>query len=165
MGRSFIHFVTNHMFDRQTNRFIVTRPPCIHCSVIISGNNGYVVGASIVYSWETFDIWHWWCEICDNLLAIICWLVFHRLNSECATHDVHICSCQPMKVPLPSDNVVVRECRCGSDGSALITDVASVLACGNNEHNKLGLNQRQGFLMAMKNMFNKVQCDKCHRSR
>jgi len=74
-------------------------------------------------------------------------------------------SCQPMKVPLPSDNVVVRECRCGCDGSALITDVASVLACGNNEHNKLGLNQRQGFLMAMKNMFNKVQCNKCHRDR
>jgi len=70
------------------------------------------------------------------------------------------CSCvhssQPMKVPLPSENVVVRHCRCGYDGSALITDVASVLACGNNEYNKLGLNQRQGFLMSMKNMFNKV---------
>jgi len=62
-----------------------------------------------------------------------------------------------MKVPLPSDDVVVRDCRCGYDGSALITDVASVLACGNNEYNKLGLNQRQGFLMAMKNIFNKVQ--------
>ena len=51
---------------------------------------------------------------------------------------------------------MVRDCRCGHDGSALITDVASVLACGNNEHNKLGLNERQGFLMAMKNIFNKV---------
>ena len=61
-----------------------------------------------------------------------------------------------MKVPLPSENVMVRDCRCGHDGSALITDVASVLACGNNEHNKLGLNERQGFLMAMKNIFNKV---------
>jgi len=69
-----------------------------------------------------------------------------------------VCSCKPMTVPLPSDNVVVRDCRCGYDGSALITDVASVLACGNNEHNKLGLNQRQGFLMSMKNMFNKVRC-------
>ena len=38
----------------------------------------------------------------------------------------------------------------------LLTDVGSVLACGNNEYNKLGLNQRQGFLMAMKNIFNKV---------
>jgi len=65
-------------------------------------------------------------------------------------------SCRPVKVPLPSDNVAVRDCRCGHDGSALITDVASVLACGNNEHNKLGLNERQGFLMAMKNIFNKV---------
>jgi len=67
-----------------------------------------------------------------------------------------VSSCQPMRVPLPSDVVMVRECRCGHDGSVLVTDVASVLACGNNEHNKLGLNQRQGFLMAMKNIFNKV---------
>ena len=42
----------------------------------------------------------------------------------------------------------------------LLTDVGSVLACGNNEHNKLGLNQRQGFLMAMKNIFNKVEEEK-----
>ena len=70
-----------------------------------------------------------------------------------------VSSCRPVKVPLPSDNVVVRDCRCGHDGSALITDVASVLACGNNEHNKLGLNERQGFLMAMKNIFNKVKMD------
>ena len=52
--------------------------------------------------------------------------------------------------------VCVRECRCGLDGTILLTEVGSVLACGNNEHNKLGLNQRQGFLMAMKNIFNKV---------
>jgi len=71
---------------------------------------------------------------------------------------VAVSSCRPVKVPLPSDNVVVRDCRCGLDGSALLTDVASVLACGNNEHNKLGLNERQGFLMAMKNIFNKVHC-------
>ena len=61
-----------------------------------------------------------------------------------------------MEVTLPECDVVVRECRAGCDGSVLITDVGSVLACGSNEHNKLGLNQRQGFLMTMKNMFNKV---------
>lgn len=30
---------------------------------------------------------------------------------------------------------------CGSDGSFLLTQSGKVLACGSNEHNKLGLNQ------------------------
>ena len=64
--------------------------------------------------------------------------------------------CQPTEVML-TDNVCVRDVRCGVDGTMLLTDVGSVLACGNNEYNKLGLNQRQGFLMAMKQIFNKVQ--------
>lgn len=55
-----------------------------------------------------------------------------------------------------ADPVAVVDCRAGIDGTALLTDVGSVLACGNNDFNKLGLNQRQGFLMAMKNIFNKV---------
>lgn len=55
-----------------------------------------------------------------------------------------------------TEKVLVRDCRCGRDGTMLLTDVRSVLACGSNEHNKLGMNQRQGFLMSMKNMFNKV---------
>ena len=55
-----------------------------------------------------------------------------------------------------SDSVCVRDVRCGKDGTMLLTDVGSVLACGNNEFNKLGLNARQGFLMAMKNIFTKV---------
>jgi len=40
MGTNFIRFVTNHAFDRhtdrQTDRFIVTRPPCIQCSAVIT---------------------------------------------------------------------------------------------------------------------------------
>ena len=61
-----------------------------------------------------------------------------------------------MEVSLPERDVVIRDCRAGYDGSVLISDVGNIFACGNNEHNKLGLNQRQGFLMTMKNMFNKV---------
>ena len=64
-------------------------------------------------------------------------------------------SCQPQEVQF-TEKVHVRDCRCGRDGTMLITDVRNVLACGNNEQNKLGLNQRQGFLMAMKNMFTKA---------
>ncbi len=56
-----------------------------------------------------------------------------------------------------ADKVCVRDVRCGRDGTMLLTDVGSVLACGNNEQNKLGLNARQGFLMAMKNIFTKVR--------
>ena len=51
---------------------------------------------------------------------------------------------------------MVQKVRCGIDGTMLLTDVGSVFACGSNEYNKLGLNQRQGFLMAMKNIFTKV---------
>ena len=64
-----------------------------------------------------------------------------------------------------TESVCVREVRCGVDGTVLLTEVGSVLACGNNEHNKLGLNQRQGFLMAMKNIFNKVRIYMCMRIR
>ena len=65
-------------------------------------------------------------------------------------------SCEPMQVVF-TDSVCVRDVRCGRDGTMLLTDVGSVLACGNNEYNKLGLNARQGFLMAMKNIFTKVR--------
>jgi len=34
MGTRFIRFLTNHAFDRQTDSFIVTRPPCIQCSAV-----------------------------------------------------------------------------------------------------------------------------------
>ena len=54
------------------------------------------------------------------------------------------------------ERVCVRQCFCGKDGTMLLTDVGSVLACGSNQYNKLGLNHRVGFLMAMKNIFNKV---------
>lgn len=69
---------------------------------------------------------------------------------------VFVYRCTPQQVTF-SDTVMVRDVRCGPDGTMLLTDVGSVLACGNNEHNKLGLNNRQGFLMAMKNIFNKVR--------
>jgi NIMA (never in mitosis gene a)-related kinase len=55
--------------------------------------------------------------------------------------------CEPVKMV---------EARCGVDGTMLLTDMGGVFACGSNEHNKLGLNHRQGFLMAMKNIFTKV---------
>ena len=40
-----------------------------------------------------------------------------------------------------------------------LTEVGVVLATGSNEFNKIGLNNRQGFLMAMKNIFTKTEVD------
>ena len=71
------------------------------------------------------------------------------------THHVSCNSCQPVRVEI-EEPVVFRDVQCGVDGTIFITDMGGVFACGSNEHNKLGLNNRQGFLMAMKNIFTKV---------
>ncbi|XP_078620370.1 uncharacterized protein LOC144887197 [Branchiostoma floridae x Branchiostoma japonicum] len=62
----------------------------------------------------------------------------------------------PQEVQI-SEPVFIREVKCGVDGTMFLTDMGSVLACGNNENNKLGLNHRQGFLRAMKNLLQKVE--------
>ncbi|XP_074661631.1 serine/threonine-protein kinase Nek8-like [Tubulanus polymorphus] len=67
--------------------------------------------------------------------------------------------CFPQEVTI-SEPVFAREVYCGDDGTMLLTDVGSVLAFGSNCFNKLGLNHRQGFLMAMKNIFNKTEVEK-----
>nr|KAG5703861.1 hypothetical protein BaRGS_031495 [Batillaria attramentaria] len=64
-------------------------------------------------------------------------------------------SCQPMRVQI-EEPVVFRDVKCGVDGTMFLTDMGGVFACGSNQHNKLGLNNRQGFLMAMKNIFTKL---------
>ena len=64
-------------------------------------------------------------------------------------------SCEPKEVEI-EDPVLIQQGKCGIDGTMFLTDMGCLLACGNNENNKLGLNNRQGFLMAMKNIFAKV---------
>lgn len=49
---------------------------------------------------------------------------------------------------------LIRYAVCGVDGTMLITDGGNLLAAGSNADNKLGLNCRVGFLMAMKTWFN-----------
>lgn len=71
-----------------------------------------------------------------------------------------LCRCEPQEVTIP-EPVFIQDVKCGIDGTMFLTDVGMLLACGNNEDNKLGLNNRQGFLMAMKNMFSKVKCHYC----
>ena len=60
--------------------------------------------------------------------------------------------CKPTQVLFAEPRVRVLDVACGVDGSMLRTELG-VYACGSNRHNKLGLNPRQGFLMAMKNIF------------
>ncbi|XP_062510211.1 X-linked retinitis pigmentosa GTPase regulator-like isoform X2 [Corticium candelabrum] len=57
----------------------------------------------------------------------------------------------PVEVNVSS---LIRHAVCGVDGTMLITDGGKLLAAGSNADNKLGLNNRVGFLMAMKNLFN-----------
>jgi hypothetical protein len=64
--------------------------------------------------------------------------------------------CIPTEVSI-NEKALIRDVRCGVDGTMFITDVGSVYACGNNMDNKLGLNNRFGFIMAMKNIFTKVR--------
>ncbi|XP_070545873.1 uncharacterized protein [Ptychodera flava] len=66
--------------------------------------------------------------------------------------------CEPMEVSI-SEPVFIREVKCGVDGSMFLTDMGCLLACGSNEDNKLGLNNRQGFLMAMKNIFTRTEVE------
>ncbi|PAA73005.1 hypothetical protein BOX15_Mlig022512g1 [Macrostomum lignano] len=46
----------------------------------------------------------------------------------------------PQPVSLPVKRQLIVGACCGSDGSFLLTDGGRVLACGSNEHNKLGFN-------------------------
>lgn len=69
--------------------------------------------------------------------------------------DAINCSCQPQELRI-EEPVVIRDVFCWVDGTMFLTDVGSVYACGSNSDNKLGLNNRQGFIMAMKNIFTKV---------
>eukprot|EP00105_Crassostrea_gigas_P014524 XP_011431212.1 PREDICTED: uncharacterized protein LOC105330955 isoform X3 [Crassostrea gigas] len=71
------------------------------------------------------------------------------------TEDNH---CQPQELRI-EEPVVIRDVFCGVDGTMFLTDVGSVYACGSNSDNKLGLNNRQGFIMAMKNIFTKTEVE------
>lgn len=44
------------------------------------------------------------------------------------------------QVEIPK-SAVISSVSCGSDGTFFLTEAGKVLACGNNEFNKLGLNQ------------------------
>ncbi|KAL4216374.1 hypothetical protein ACF0H5_024101 [Mactra antiquata] len=67
--------------------------------------------------------------------------------------------CQPMKVTI-TEPVLIHEVFCGHDGTMFLTEEGMrVLACGSNTDNKLGLNQRQGILGAMKNIFIRTEVE------
>ncbi|CAE1157357.1 Serine/threonine-protein kinase nekl-2,Serine/threonine-protein kinase Nek8,Serine/threonine-protein kinase Nek3,Serine/threonine-protein kinase Nek1,Serine/threonine-protein kinase Nek5,Serine/threonine-protein kinase Nek2,Probable serine/threonine-protein kinase nek3,Serine/threonine-protein kinase Nek4 [Acanthosepion pharaonis] len=66
--------------------------------------------------------------------------------------------CKPMQIQIV-EPVVIVDIHCGNDGTMFLTETGAVLACGSNRNNKLGLNNRQGFLMAMKNIFNKTEVE------
>ncbi|XP_037097661.1 serine/threonine-protein kinase Nek9 isoform X1 [Syngnathus acus] len=60
---------------------------------------------------------------------------YGRLGLECEDDFS-----SPMQVELPK-GATISSVSCSSDGTFFLTDTGKVLACGNNEFNKLGLNQ------------------------
>nr|XP_061798471.1 serine/threonine-protein kinase Nek9-like [Nerophis lumbriciformis] len=60
---------------------------------------------------------------------------YGRLGLECEDDFS-----SPMQVELPK-SATISSVSCSSDGTFFLTDTGKVLACGNNEFNKLGLNQ------------------------
>ncbi|XP_078386087.1 uncharacterized protein LOC144668207 isoform X2 [Cetorhinus maximus] len=60
--------------------------------------------------------------------------------------------CSPKEVTF-EEQTFIRDVKCGLDGTMFLTDADSVLACGNNQYNKLGLNERRGLLMQMTKLF------------
>lgn len=65
---------------------------------------------------------------------------------------------KPQKVEF-GDKVIIKKTKCGKDGTMFLTDTWTLYACGKNTNNKLGLNNRQGFLVQMKNLLTKVQVE------
>ena len=55
-----------------------------------------------------------------------------------------------------SEPVNVKEVFGSETGTMFLTDEGIVWACGSNKNNRLGLNNRQGFLAALKQAFTKV---------
>ncbi|XP_014670621.1 PREDICTED: uncharacterized protein LOC106811496 [Priapulus caudatus] len=64
----------------------------------------------------------------------------------------------PMPVSIQGP-AIVRGVHCGVDGSMFITDTGSMLACGSNRNNKLGLNERYGFFAQMRQLMHKTEVE------
>ncbi|GCB70640.1 hypothetical protein scyTo_0001334 [Scyliorhinus torazame] len=60
--------------------------------------------------------------------------------------------CSPKEVTF-EEQIFIRDVKCGFDGTMFLTDADNLLACGNNQYNKLGLNERRGLLMQMTKLF------------
>ncbi|TNN56925.1 Serine/threonine-protein kinase Nek9 [Liparis tanakae] len=69
------------------------------------------------------DIYSWGCG------------EYGRLGLECEDDFS-----SPMQVEIPK-GAIISSVSCASDGTFFLTETGKVLACGNNEFNKLGLNQ------------------------
>ncbi|KAG1706199.1 Serine/threonine-protein kinase Nek9 [Nymphon striatum] len=74
-------------------------------------------------------------------------------------HGDEIDRCSPEKINLPTGRKVKRV-RCGIDGTMMVTTTGAILSCGLNNFNKLGLNERKGFLMQMKSLRMKTEVKK-----
>ncbi|XP_010767493.1 serine/threonine-protein kinase Nek9 isoform X2 [Notothenia coriiceps] len=77
----------------------------------------------VVVLTQSGDIYSWGCG------------EYGRLGLECEDDFS-----SPMQVEIPK-GATISSVSCSTDGTFFLTDTGKVLACGNNEFNKLGLNQ------------------------
>ncbi|GIX96760.1 hypothetical protein CEXT_446221 [Caerostris extrusa] len=73
--------------------------------------------------------------------------------------DVENDCCSPMEILLPKDVHVIKSF-CGYDGTMFLTERGTLLACGQNDYNKLGMNEQKGFIMQMKQFIAKTEVEK-----
>ena len=56
--------------------------------------------------------------------------------------------CSPKEVELKTDDIYITNVECGADGTIFISHEGDLYACGNNENNKLGLNDQNGWVFS-----------------
>lgn len=66
--------------------------------------------------------------------------MFERMCAVSVFSVIRLHHMYDMQVEVPKGACIVSVC-CGNDGTFFLTESGKVLACGNNEFNKLGLNQ------------------------
>ena len=56
--------------------------------------------------------------------------------------------CQPREVQLRTEDIYITNVECGTDGTMFLSHEGELYACGNNQANKLGLNEQSGWVFS-----------------
>ena len=56
--------------------------------------------------------------------------------------------CSPREVQLKTEDIYITNVECGVDGTIFISHEGELYACGDNKHNRLGLNDQNGWIFS-----------------